>query len=84
MARLCYSRPPMDPAKRVHFAELARHPGLFLRDIEQEDLTIIATDSPRGPVDSVSLHVAARPLGNGYEVVARIALLEQKRRGDKT
>jgi hypothetical protein len=24
----------MDPAKRVHFAELARHPGLFLRDID--------------------------------------------------
>jgi len=47
---------------------------LFLRDIEQEDLVLIATDSPRGPVDSVSLHVRADRQSDGYEIVARAAL----------
>ncbi len=47
---------------------------LFLRDIEEEDLLFIATETPRGPVDSTSLHVRAHRRGDAYEIVARAAL----------
>jgi hypothetical protein len=47
---------------------------LFLRDLEDDGRTIIATDTPRGPLDSVSITVTARPQGTEYEVVVRAAL----------
>jgi phosphodiesterase/alkaline phosphatase D-like protein len=47
---------------------------LFLRDLERDDLPIIATDTPRGPVDSVSIVLAARPHETDYEIVVEAAL----------
>lgn len=47
---------------------------LFLRDLERDDLTILATDTPRGPIDSVSIHLEARPRDTDYEIVVEAAL----------
>ncbi len=47
---------------------------LFLRDIEHEDLVIIATQTPRGPIDSVSLEITVQPEGETYQILARAAL----------
>jgi hypothetical protein len=46
----------------------------FLRDLEHEDLVIIQTETPRGPVDSVSLVLTARPRAGAYEITLRAAL----------
>jgi hypothetical protein len=47
---------------------------LFVRDIEQEDPIVTMTETRRGPVDSVALHVSAQPLGDSYEIVVRAVL----------
>jgi alkaline phosphatase D len=46
----------------------------FLRDLEQEDLVIIESDTRRGPVDSVSLLLTARPSGEEYDITLQAAL----------
>jgi hypothetical protein len=52
---------------------------LFLRDIEQPDLVVLETETPRGPVDSVSLLLTARPRDAGYEISLRAALWNAER-----
>jgi len=52
---------------------------LFLRDVEQADLVIISSDTPSGPVDSVSLELRAAPRGGRYELVAQAALWNASR-----
>ncbi len=52
---------------------------VFLRDIEQRDVVILETDTPRGPVDSVSFMLSARHRGSGYEVSLRAALWNAER-----
>jgi hypothetical protein len=56
------------------YAGVDTHGRLFLRDLERDGMTIIATDSPRGPIDSVSMRVEARPRTGDYELVVRAAL----------
>lgn len=46
----------------------------FLRDLEQEDLVIIETDARRGPVDSISVLLTARPQGDEYEITLEATL----------
>jgi alkaline phosphatase D len=47
---------------------------LFLRDLQEADRTIVSSDSPRGPADSVSLRLLARAEGGSYTVTVRAAL----------
>ena len=47
---------------------------LFLRDLERPNRAIVSTDVPRGPIDSATLTLSARPADGGYAITARAAL----------
>ncbi len=56
------------------FAGVDTEGRLFLRDLEERDLVIVASDAPCDPADSVSLRILARPVGESYTVTLRAAL----------
>ncbi|KPK08357.1 MAG: hypothetical protein AMS20_02140 [Gemmatimonas sp. SG8_28] len=52
---------------------------LFLRDLERGAQTIITTDTPRGPIDSVSIRLEARPRERAYDISVEAALWNTNR-----
>ena len=73
----------MDPAKRVHFAELARHPGLFLRDIDPTRdavvLSPMSEDSYRASVflDNRLVRDGERDVGVAVDALRRMLVAQQ-------
>jgi len=57
-----------------YYAGVATDGRVFLRDLEQEDLVLIETDTRRGPIDSVSLRLTARPGEGEYEITLHATL----------